>query len=65
MEYFCLNDRFAYCIGQPKKIERTEQWKVVPHSDNKNTGVENKLVPSCKLEIATCGCYQKASDKTQ
>lgn len=63
MSYYCLNDRFAYCTGQPQKNERTGKWKVVPPNSNESTGIENKLIPCCDLKIATCGLYQKASEK--
>jgi len=63
MENYCLNDRFAYCKGQPRKSSKEEEWIVTPDKNTYPDGIMKKSVPCCGLDLNNCGLYQKSSEK--
>ena len=65
MKYYCLNDRFAYCKGQPQKNNCQEAWRVVPYKDTEGKARDTleRSVPCCDLNIANCGKHLKSSEK--
>ena len=74
----CLNDIFSYCTGEPKATNRTEDYNVCGQPDPKKIGkgnqrttgdgryiIEERTFLACKLNIASCGCYLKESERSE
>ena len=63
----CLNDLFAYCKGDPERID-TEEKVVIAGRPNDRDEKDGRVTPEgyllnykhvtrCGLDIATCGSY--------